>query len=51
MNRENKVELIRYLENKGLFQIRGTVDKVSSLLEVSRGSIYNYRSDIKESKN
>jgi predicted transcriptional regulator YheO len=51
MNRENKVDLIRYLENKGLFQIRGAVDKVSSLLEVSRGSIYNYRSDNKGSKN
>jgi predicted transcriptional regulator YheO len=49
MNRENKVDLIRYLENKGLFQIRGSVDIVSSLLHVSRGSIYNYRSDINDS--
>lgn len=46
MNQEEKLRLIQLFEERGLFQIRGAVPRVAELLNVSRASIYNYRSNI-----
>lgn len=43
MNLEDKIRLVKALEKNGLFQIRGAVNKLADLLNVSRASIYNYR--------
>jgi len=45
MNRADKQGLIRTLEARGLFRIRGAVDQLVDLLCVSRATIYNYRSN------
>jgi len=47
MRQEDKVRLIQVLEARGLFQIRGAVNRVADLLNVSRASIYNYRTSLK----
>ncbi len=40
---EDRVNLIHELEARGLFRIRGAVNRLADLLNVSRASIYNYR--------
>jgi predicted transcriptional regulator YheO len=47
MSHEEKLRLIQAVEERGLFQIRGAVNQVAELLNVSRASIYNYRSSLK----
>jgi predicted transcriptional regulator YheO len=52
MKREDKVEFIRMLDQKGCFMIQGSIDKISEIFGVTRQTIYNYleevRSDPKE---
>jgi len=45
---KKKLRLIQVLEERGLFQIRGAVKRVAGLLDVSRATIYNYRSNLKD---
>ena len=47
MSHEDKLRLIQVVEERGLFQIRGAVNRLADLLNVSRASIYNYRSSLK----
>ena len=47
---EDKLRLIQSLEERGLFDIRGAVNRVADVLDVSRASIYNYRSSLKQKK-
>lgn len=48
MNREQKVEGIRYLNNKGAFKIKNASVIVSKYYDVSRYTIYNYINDGQE---
>ena len=50
MGYEDKLRLIQSLEERGLFRIRGAVNRVADMLDVSRASIYNYRSSLKQKK-
>ena len=45
MNREQKIEGIRYLNNKGAFKIKNASTIVSKYYDVSRYTIYNYIND------
>ena len=47
MGNKDKLRLIQELEGRGLFDIRGAVNRVADLLDVSRATIYNYRSNLK----
>jgi len=47
MSYDDKLRLIQRVEARGLFQIRGAVNRVADLLSVSRASIYNYRASLK----
>ncbi len=47
MSHEEKLNLIQIVEERGLFQIRGAANRLADLLNVSRASIYNYRSSLK----
>lgn len=42
MTREEKVQLVRQLDQKGLFLIKGAVEEVADRLGVSRFTIYTY---------
>ncbi len=45
MNREQKIEGIRYLNNKGAFKIKNASVIISKYYDVSRYTIYNYIND------
>lgn len=47
LTREDKVAIISYLENKGAFLIRYSVDRIAELLSISKYTIYNYLEGIK----
>ena len=47
MGYKDKLRLIQALEERGLFKIRRAVNRVADLLDVSRATIYNYRSNLK----
>ena len=46
MTREQKIQVVRDLERKGIFLIKGAVDEVARHLGVSRYTINNYRKEI-----
>jgi predicted transcriptional regulator YheO len=47
LTREDKIAVIAYLENKGAFLIRYSVDRIAELLSISKYTIYNYLEEIK----
>jgi predicted transcriptional regulator YheO len=50
MTTEEKVRLVKILETKGAFQIRGVVNQVALRLGVSNFTIYNYLKKIRAAK-
>jgi len=44
MTQEDKQNLVILIEQRGLFQVRGAAQRLADMLNVSRASIYNYRS-------
>jgi predicted transcriptional regulator YheO len=42
LDKSERIELLRYLRDRGVFRMRGAVDDVASMLRVSRAAIYNY---------
>jgi len=51
MQKDDKLEVVKYLQKKGFFLIKGNIDKIAKRLSVSRYTIYNYLSEIKPEKN
>ncbi|WP_087974802.1 helix-turn-helix transcriptional regulator [Oceanobacillus rekensis] len=51
LRRDEKIEMIRFMEEKGVFLIRGTIDKVAEKLNVSKVTVYSYIEEIKEKSN
>lgn len=49
MKREDKVAMIRFMDQKGLFLIKGTVDKVAARLGISKVTVYSYLDEVKGS--
>lgn len=47
LTREDKITAISYLETKGAFLIRYSVDRVAELLNLSKYTIYNYLEEVK----
>ena len=42
MNKKAKVEAVRVMQERGLFIVKGGVEKAASALGVTRYTIYNY---------
>lgn len=42
MSRTEKQQLVRFLDERGAFQLRKSVERVADMLGVSRFTIYNY---------
>lgn len=42
LSKEEKIEFVRLLDEKGIFLIKGAVKEVADLLNVSKFTIYNY---------
>ncbi|MFB3812660.1 MAG: transcriptional regulator [Terriglobales bacterium] len=47
LTREDKIAVITYLEHKGAFLIRYSVDRIAELLSISKYTIYNYLEEVK----
>ncbi|MDQ0160367.1 putative transcriptional regulator YheO [Alkalibacillus salilacus] len=47
MKRHEKVELIRFMDKKGIFSMKGSIDKVADSLGISKVTVYSYLDEIK----
>lgn len=47
MTKEDKLEVIRFLDEKGAFLVKGAIERVAQELGVSRSSIYKYLEEIR----
>ncbi|MBP2198168.1 helix-turn-helix transcriptional regulator [Pantoea cypripedii] len=47
-SKKEKVEIVRQMQNKGMFIVRGGVEKAAKVLGVTRYTIYNYLDEIKK---
>lgn len=45
--KKEKVEIVRQMQKKGLFIVRGGVEMAARVLGVSRYTVYNYLDEIK----
>ena len=47
MSREERIEKIRFMEEKGIFLMKGSVDKVAAYLNMNRVTVYSYLDEIR----
>ena len=50
MTRKNAVELVRFMDEKGIFLVKGAIDKVAARMGVSKVTIYSYLDEAKGKK-
>ncbi|AJY77797.1 DNA-binding protein [Paenibacillus beijingensis] len=48
MDRSHKLQLVKFMDEKGVFLIKGAIDKVADLLKVSKVTIYSYLDEIRK---
>lgn len=51
LSREDKIQIIRFMNEKGIFLIKGTVDMVAERLGTAKVTIYSYLEIVKKSMN
>lgn len=51
MKRHEKIELIRFMDEKGIFLMKGSVEKVAALIGISKVTVYSYLDEIKNKTN
>jgi predicted transcriptional regulator YheO len=47
MNKEAKLKLIKFLDDKGIFLIQKSGDRICALLNISKFTLYNYLDEIR----
>jgi predicted transcriptional regulator YheO len=47
MDRAKKLEIVRFMDEKGVFLIKGAIEKVAESLQVSKVTIYSYLDQIR----
>lgn len=50
LKRKDKIDLITFMEQKGIFLIKGGVDKVAQKLNISNVTVYSYLDEIRKNK-
>ena len=48
MNKEEKMEIVRFLDHKGAFLITKSGDKICSFLDISKFTLYSYLDTIRK---
>jgi predicted transcriptional regulator YheO len=48
MDRNQKLQLVKFMNDKGVFLIKGSVEKVADLLKVSKVTMYSYLDEVKK---
>lgn len=47
MTREEKIEIVKFLDEKGVFKVKGAVEWVANNLSISRFTVYSYLDQIR----
>lgn len=50
LRREKKLELIRFMDQRGIFLLKGAVDQVGSRMGISRVTVYSYIDEVRGKK-
>jgi predicted transcriptional regulator YheO len=50
MKRKTRISLIRFMEEKGVFLIKGSIDTVADLMQISKVTVYSYLDVLKKQK-
>ncbi len=50
LTRKKCIEIVSFLEAKGIFLVKGSVEKVAELLGVSKVTVYSYLDEVKKGK-
>ncbi|WP_071434621.1 helix-turn-helix transcriptional regulator [Angelakisella massiliensis] len=50
LRREEKLELIRFMDQRGIFLMKGAVDQVGSRMGISRVTVYSYIDEVRGKK-
>lgn len=48
LKRKEKIKLIKFIDEKGIFLIKGSIDKVAEKLGISKVTVYSYLDEIKK---
>ncbi|UUZ83259.1 PAS domain-containing protein [Paenibacillus sp. P26] len=48
LKRKEKIQLIKFMDEKGIFLIKGSVDKVAEKLGISKVTVYSYLDELKK---
>ncbi len=48
MNRQDNISVIKFMEKKGVFLVKGAIDKVADRMGISKVTIYSYLDEIKK---
>lgn len=49
LNKKSNLEIIKFMDKKGVFLVKGALDKIAERMGVSRVTIYNYLDEIRNS--
>ena len=50
LKKQDNLEIIDFMDKKGIFLVKGAVDKIAERLNVSRVTIYNYLDEVRNKK-
>ncbi|WML33044.1 PAS domain-containing protein [Clostridium sp. OS1-26] len=48
LKRKDKIDLIKFMDKKGIFLIKGAIEKVAEKLNISKVTVYSYLDEIKK---
>ncbi|NBL00266.1 MAG: transcriptional regulator [Erysipelotrichia bacterium] len=47
LKREDRIELIRFMESKGIFMMKGAIEQVAEKMNITKVTVYSYLDEIK----
>lgn len=50
LKRRDNIEIIRFMDEKGVFLVKGAIDKVAASMGLSKVTIYSYLDEVREKK-
>ena len=50
LSRDQKIDLVRFMDDKGLFLIKGAADKIAERMNISKVTVYSYLDEIRKNK-
>lgn len=50
LKRKDKIELIKFMDSKGIFLIKGAIEKIANKLNISKVTVYSYLDEIRKNE-